>query len=94
MFSVEKSLLVLGIVVVGGLGSLPGAILGTAIMMFMAEYSRFFHEYTALVYGLILVLFMIFFPRGLWALLTAAAARLASKLNRARSGNGEAVQIR
>lgn len=75
MFSVEKSLFVLGIVVVGGLGSLPGAILGTAIMMFVAEYSRPFHEYSALVYGLILVCFMNFFPRGLWAVLAEAAAR-------------------
>lgn len=94
MFSVEKSLFVLGIVVVGGLGSLPGAILGSGIMMFIAEYSRFFREYTALVYGLILVLFMIFFPRGLWALLTAAVVRLTSTLKRERTRDSEAVQTR
>ena len=77
MFSVGKSLFILGIVVVGGLGSLPGAILGTAIMMFVEEYSRFFQDYTSLVYGLILVFFMIFFPRGLWGQFTESFARLA-----------------
>lgn len=76
MFSVEKSLFVLGITVVGGLGSLPGAILATGVMMFLAEYTRVFQQYIMFVYGLILALFMIFLPRGLWGLLEDATRRL------------------
>jgi len=92
MFSVEKSLFLLGIVVVGGLGSLPGAILGTAIMMFIAEYSRFFHEYIALVYGLILVCFMNFFPRGLWAMLAESISRWGPRERPARTPRTNAVE--
>lgn len=80
MFSVDKSLFIIGMTVVGGLGSLPGAVLGTALMMFVAEYGRLFEQYVMLVYGLVLALFMIFLPRGLWGLLMDAAAKLGLRL--------------
>lgn len=80
MFSVEKSLFIIGITVVGGLGSLPGAVLGTALMMFVAEYGRLFEQYVMLMYGSVLALFMIFLPRGLWGLAIDAAAKLRSRL--------------
>ncbi|MBI3000732.1 MAG: branched-chain amino acid ABC transporter permease [Deltaproteobacteria bacterium] len=76
MFSVDKSLFIIGITVVGGLGSLPGAVLGTALMMFVAEYGRLFEQYVMLMYGSVLALFMIFLPQGLWGLAVDAAAKL------------------
>jgi branched-chain amino acid transport system permease protein len=79
MFSVDKSLFIIGMTVVGGLGNLPGALLGTALMMFVAEYGRLFEQYVMLVYGLVLALFMIFLPRGLSGFLAAAAAKLGTR---------------
>jgi branched-chain amino acid transport system permease protein len=70
MFNTDKSLFVVGIVVVGGLRYAQGAWLGAIAMMFISEYTRELREYITLVYGLILALSMIFFPQGLWGLRT------------------------
>lgn len=69
MFSTDKSLFLVGIVVVGGLRYPEGAWMGAIVMMIVAEYSRELKEYIALVYGLVLALSMIFFPKGLWGYL-------------------------
>jgi len=70
MFTVDKSLFILGIVVVGGLRYIRGPWPGALVMMFISEYTRELKEYIQLVYGLILALSMIFFPKGLWGLVT------------------------
>jgi branched-chain amino acid transport system permease protein len=70
MFTIEKSLFILGIVVVGGLRYAQGAWPGALVMMLISEYTRELMEYIQLVYGLILALSMIFFPKGLWGLFT------------------------
>jgi branched-chain amino acid transport system permease protein len=75
MFTIEKSLFILGIVVVGGLRYVEGAWPGAMVMMFTSEYTRELREYIQLVYGLILALSMIFFPRGLWGLFTLLSKR-------------------
>ncbi|HYF94002.1 MAG TPA: branched-chain amino acid ABC transporter ATP-binding protein/permease [Symbiobacteriaceae bacterium] len=66
MFTTSFSLWVLGMVVVGGLQSMGGALVGTLALALVREYSRGFKEYVQLVYGLLLVLFMVLLPRGLW----------------------------
>jgi branched-chain amino acid transport system permease protein len=53
---------------IGGLGSLPGAILGALILIVVPEYMRELAEYKMLVYGVLLVLCMMFLPTGLVAL--------------------------
>jgi branched-chain amino acid transport system permease protein len=70
MFTIEKSLFILGIVVVGGLRYAQGAWPGALVLMLISEYTRELMEYIQLVYGLILALSMIFFPKGLWGLFT------------------------
>ena len=52
-------------VTVGGLGSLPGAVVGAAILVVVPEYLRQFAEYKMLVYGGLLILSMTVMPRGL-----------------------------
>ncbi len=70
IFSVSKSLFILGMVVVGGLNSLPGAFVGALIIQVVSEYLRDFKEATMLVYGVILVTFMVGLSKGLWGFLT------------------------
>jgi len=64
-FGFAKSFEILNYVVLGGLGSIPGTILGTAVLSLAPEFLRFVKEYRMLIYGGLMVLMMIFRPYGL-----------------------------
>lgn len=65
MFGFMKSIEILGMVVLGGLGSIPGTILGASVLTLLPELLRFFSDYRNLFYGALLVTLMIFRPNGL-----------------------------
>ncbi len=64
-FGFMKSVEYLNMVVLGGMGSIPGTILGTVILTIAPEMLRFMQDYRLLVYGGLLVVLMIFRPNGL-----------------------------
>lgn len=64
-FGFAKSFEILTFVVLGGLGSIPGTVLGTTILTLLPEVLRFSAEYRMMMYGLLMVIMMIFRPRGL-----------------------------
>mgnify|MGYP000981590790 FL=1 len=64
-FGFARSFEILNFVVLGGLGSIPGTILGTAILSLAPEFLRFVKEYRMLIYGALMVTMMIFRPNGL-----------------------------
>lgn len=64
-FSLFQSVLVLMMVVVGGITNIWGAIVGAIIITLLPELLREFKEYDILVYGLILILTLLFFNKGL-----------------------------
>jgi branched-chain amino acid transport system permease protein len=64
-YTLDASILVLLMIVVGGLGRTSGAVLGAFLLVFVAEYLRFLKEYRMLAYGLSLIACMIFLPGGL-----------------------------
>lgn len=64
-FTMWESILVLCMVVLGGMGSIPGAITGALIITLLPEYLRAFSEYRMLIFGVVLVLFMVFKPDGM-----------------------------
>jgi branched-chain amino acid transport system permease protein len=64
-FTVHQSIDMLIMVVIGGLGSIPGAVLGGFLVTLAPEYLRFLVEYRMIAYGLILVVFIRFLPKGL-----------------------------
>jgi branched-chain amino acid transport system permease protein len=64
-FTWAESLLLLIMITVGGLGSLPGAIIGTAVLIVLPEYLREMAEYKMLVFGILLVAALMFMPQGL-----------------------------
>ena len=64
-FRVWESVLILCMVVLGGMGSIPGVIIGALILILMPEYLRAFSEYRLLLFGAILVIMMLFRPGGL-----------------------------
>jgi branched-chain amino acid transport system permease protein len=64
-FGFLKSIDILNMIVLGGLGSIPGVILGSAVLTIAPEFLRFMEQYRMLVYGALLVFMMIFRPNGL-----------------------------
>ncbi|MFZ5562651.1 MAG: ABC transporter permease subunit [Thermodesulfobacteriota bacterium] len=64
-FTIWESILILCIVVLGGMGSIVGVILGALFLVLLPEYLRAFSEYRMLLFGLILVVMMIFRPGGI-----------------------------
>jgi branched-chain amino acid transport system permease protein len=64
-FSFMKSCEILNMVVLGGMGSIPGVILGAGILTLAPETLRFVDQNRMLIYGALLVAMMIFRPNGL-----------------------------
>jgi len=52
-------------VVLGGMGSMTGAILAAYVLTYLQEMLRFLQDYRLLIYPLILIFFMMFRPKGL-----------------------------
>jgi branched-chain amino acid transport system permease protein len=65
-FSIFYSLQVVTMVLIGGLGSLWGAALGAILLTVLPELLHAVKEYNVLVYGLILMVVLVFFPQGLF----------------------------
>jgi len=51
--------------VLGGMGSMTGAILAAYVLTYLQEMLRFLQDYRLLIYPLILILVMLFRPKGL-----------------------------
>ena len=64
-FTFIESAIVLAIVVLGGMGSQIGVILAALALTVLPELARQFEEYRMLVFGLVMVLMMIWRPQGL-----------------------------
>jgi branched-chain amino acid transport system permease protein len=65
-FNVMISINVLCLIIVGGMGSIPGVIVGAVALVGLPELLREFAEYRLLVYGAALVIMMLLRPEGLW----------------------------
>jgi branched-chain amino acid transport system permease protein len=65
-FTWWESLNVLIIVALGGMGSIPGVILGAIVVVTLPEVLRGFSDYRMLVLGVVLILMTLFRPKGIW----------------------------
>lgn len=65
-FTFDFSTQMLVMVLVGGVGSIPGSVIGAIVVTFIPEILRDLKMYQMVVYGLILVLILIFLPNGLF----------------------------
>jgi len=64
-FDFVVSVTVLAMVVLGGLGNIYGALLGAFILSLLPEFLRGFEIYRMLLFGLALILMMLFRPQGI-----------------------------
>ena len=61
-----QSALVLMAVVLGGMGNMRGVVLGAVVISLLPELLRDFSSYRYLVFGILLVVVMVFRPQGFW----------------------------
>lgn len=64
-FNLDEGLLYYQMIIIGGLGSIPGSVAGAAILTLIPEVFRGVQEYRTILYGLIMVIMMIVKPEGL-----------------------------
>ncbi len=64
-FTFIESALILAIVVLGGMGSQLGVILAAILLTVVPEIARQFAEYRMLIFGLVMVVMMVWRPQGL-----------------------------
>jgi branched-chain amino acid transport system permease protein len=64
-FTIWESIIILCVVVLGGMGSILGVIVGALILILLPEYLRTFSEFRMLIFGVILVMMMVFRPGGI-----------------------------
>lgn len=83
-FSVE----LVTMVIIGGLASIYGSILGAALLTMLPELLRTFQDYDIIVYGLLLIVMTMYMPGGLVNGIPAVFSRLKGKFK--REGGGDA----
>lgn len=89
-FQLLISINVLALLIVGGMGSLPGVVVGAAALIGLPELLREFGEYRFLFYGLVIVVMMRLKAEGLWP----SAARRREKMLEEESRAAIAAELR
>jgi branched-chain amino acid transport system permease protein len=64
-FTLDVSINVLSLIIIGGLGSIPGVVLGALILIGLPEVLRELQDYRLLAFGILLVVTMVAKPEGL-----------------------------
>ena len=69
VFGLSPVLIYFAIIIIGGLGSFTGTILSSIIITLLPEFLRGFVALQEILYGVLLVVFIVFFPNGIHGLL-------------------------
>ena len=79
VFGFQQIVLLLSMIVVGGLGTIPGVLIGVALLGLLPEVLRTTMRsllvWQELAYGLILIAAVMFMPRGIWGTISLRRAR-------------------
>lgn len=65
-FGFDRGVEILTMAILGGIGGLPGPVVGAAIITLLPELLRSLRDFRLVVNGLILVLIVLFLPKGIW----------------------------
>ncbi len=74
-FTIELSIDFIAMIVIGGMGSILGSIIGAVILTGMQQVLAGLQDLQILIFGLSLIIFMIFMPRGIVGMLSDLKAR-------------------
>jgi branched-chain amino acid transport system permease protein len=90
-FTFLSSALILMAVVLGGMGSIPGVVIGAVFVSVLPEALRGAADYRFFIFGVLLIVVMIFRPQGLWP--TRAAEPAAPRREPTDSGTVEEARV-
>jgi len=82
-FGFDRGVDILTMTILGGTGGLTGPVLGAAIITLLPELLRSLKDFRTMVNGIILVVIVLFLPRGLWDPLRFKQWRARRKAGRA-----------
>ena len=77
-FDIMTSAFILLMVVIGGMGSIPGTILGVVVITILPEFGRQWEQYRLTAYGLLIIVLLILAPKGLAHIFSVIGQRIAS----------------
>ncbi|MFH1002226.1 MAG: branched-chain amino acid ABC transporter permease [bacterium] len=86
-FNFMESCMLFCIVLIGGMGSIPGVLIGAAAISLFPEFFRTFAQYRMLIFGAAMVAMMVFKPGGIWPR-KRGAVKFKSLLMKAGDENG------
>jgi branched-chain amino acid transport system permease protein len=75
-FNIVESFTMLAMVIVGGMGTMIGPVIGAIVLTFLPELLRGFGELRLMIYGAALTLVVLFMPGGMVQAWTALRARV------------------
>jgi len=64
-YNLTRMVTVILMVVTGGLGHIWGGVIGAAVITLIAEWTRAYYQYEFIIFGMIVVLTMMYMPRGI-----------------------------
>jgi len=91
VFGLSTSILLLCMVVLGGMGTVFGPVVGAIILFLLPEFLQAFADYQELIYGLLLILTLIFRPQGIVGKTSGHGQGLIGELVKTVRGRGKAV---
>ena len=74
--------------VIGGLGTVPGSVLGAILVTITPEILRFLQNYYWFIYSIITLVFVVFLPNGMYSVLLSVKSSLANLFRKGGAGNG------
>lgn len=77
------------VVLVGGTGTLWGPVLGSAIFVLVSEWLRALQEFRFLIFGVVLLLVVLFMPSGVYPALRKASRRMDERDSQRVLSSGE-----
>ncbi|MFQ5694068.1 MAG: branched-chain amino acid ABC transporter permease [Nitrospinota bacterium] len=86
VYTIDVSVIILLMLLVGGSGTISGCLVGAALLTFLPEWLRFLKEYYLILYGMGIVLIMVFLPDGIVGLARRLGLRGASAALAGREG--------
>ncbi len=78
-FGVMTSINILVMLYLGGIGTIYGPALGAVFLKLLPEFTYQFQDYELLLNGVILIVVLVFMPKGLFGILTGIKERLVAR---------------
>jgi branched-chain amino acid transport system permease protein len=81
-FGVATSVNILVMLFLGGIGTIYGPILGAIFLKLLPEVTYVFQDYDLLINGVILIVVLVFMPRGLYGIFTGVRDRVSARVDK------------